>query len=422
VLVWGLVGVAGAQDAALGEEATPQPPASLVEVLSTLDKREFDLARALESNRLDLASAERRFAAAQERMDAEAQPGPDLLEEVAARRRELSKAQRVVALLEEQRQRIAGEKETVRHLHELRTRRVSPETLADWTAASLRSREELGRQLALEKARTEELRQELAFTRERLKQLPSGSASERWVNAQAEAIARLLGQYEAGVEALESRLALEGELAASLERETDDLPLAARLRTVLHRLRDVWNYALTGPEAEPITLGKIISAFGFFLIGYFLAAAVARQLGSRVFPRLRLEEGAAHAFQSLIFYLMLLVAFLTALRMVQIPLTAFAVVGGALAIGVGFGSQNVVNNFISGLILLVERPIKIGDLIELEGIYGTVERIGLRSTRVRTGDNVHIIVPNASFLERNVINWTHTDARVRIKINVGIVY
>jgi len=137
---------------------------------------------------------------------------------------------------------------------------------------------------------------------------------------------------------------------------------------------------------------------------------------------MRLEQGAAQVFQSLIFYLLLVVAFLTALRMVQIPLTAFAVVGGALAIGVGFGSQNVVNNFISGIILLAERPIKIGDLIEVAGVYGNVERIGLRSTRVRTGDNVHIIVPNASFLENNVVNWTHTDPRVRVNIAVGIVY
>ena len=93
-----------------------------------------------------------------------------------------------------------------------------------------------------------------------------------------------------------------------------------------------------------------------------------------------------------------------------------------LAIGVGFGSQNVVNNFISGLILLAERPIKLGDLVEMEGVYGNVERIGLRSTRVRTGDNVHIIVPNALFLENKVINWTHRDPKVRITITVGIEY
>jgi potassium efflux system protein len=114
--------------------------------------------------------------------------------------------------------------------------------------------------------------------------------------------------------------------------------------------------------------------------------------------------------------------FVASLRIVNIPLTALAFVGGAVAIGVGFGSQNVVSNFISGVILLAERPIKLGDLVEVGGVYGSVERIGLRSTRIRTGDNIHVIVPNASFLESNVVNWTHTDERVRVSVEVGVAY
>jgi len=82
----------------------------------------------------------------------------------------------------------------------------------------------------------------------------------------------------------------------------------------------------------------------------------------------------------------------------------------------------VISNFISGLILLAERPIKTGDHVEVDGVYGQVERIGLRSTRIRSGDNFHIIVPNASFLERSVVNWTHANTRVRIRIAVGVAY
>jgi len=111
-----------------------------------------------------------------------------------------------------------------------------------------------------------------------------------------------------------------------------------------------------------------------------------------------------------------------ALRSVDIPLTVFAVLGGALAIGVGFGSQNIVNNFISGLILLAERPIKQGDLVQVEGTYGNVERIGLRSTRILTDENIHVIVPNAAFLEHNVVNWTHTNPEVQLEIAVGVAY
>ena len=99
-----------------------------------------------------------------------------------------------------------------------------------------------------------------------------------------------------------------------------------------------------------------------------------------------------------------------------------ASVGAALAIGVGFGSQNVMNNFISGLILMLERPIRADDLVEVEGNHGIVEHIGARSTRIRSTDGRHIIVPNSFFLENNVVNWTLSDDLLRSSVKVGIVY
>jgi len=98
------------------------------------------------------------------------------------------------------------------------------------------------------------------------------------------------------------------------------------------------------------------------------------------------------------------------------------VVGGALAIGVGFGSQNLMNNFISGVILLIEQPIRSGDLIEVDDLFGRVIRIGTRSTIVRMPTNVEIVIPNSSFLEKNVVNWTLTDQRIRMKISIGVAY
>jgi len=110
------------------------------------------------------------------------------------------------------------------------------------------------------------------------------------------------------------------------------------------------------------------------------------------------------------------------MRIIRIPLTAFAFVGGALAIGVGFGAQNLINNFISGFILMAERPIRVGDVIDIEGTFATVEDIGPRSTRIRTGDNIHVLVPNSSFLEKNIVNWTLSDKMVRAHITVGVAY
>ncbi|NNL65512.1 MAG: mechanosensitive ion channel [Myxococcales bacterium] len=194
------------------------------------------------------------------------------------------------------------------------------------------------------------------------------------------------------------------------------------LSRLAERVEPFWSYGLLSVGGTPLTMGKVISAFLFLGLGGLVARQVSRALGRRVFPRMGFDEGGAHAFEQLTFYVLLVSVVLIALRIVQIPLTAFAVVGGALAIGIGFGSQNVVNNFISGLILLAERPIKVGDMIQLDDVWGNVERIGLRSTRIRTGDNVHIIVPNATFLETNVTNWTHRNPEVRLKIPVGVIY
>jgi potassium efflux system protein len=187
-------------------------------------------------------------------------------------------------------------------------------------------------------------------------------------------------------------------------------------------LADVWRFEITTTEDRSITVGKIGTGIIVFTLGLLLAHGFTNWFAPRVLSRVGLDEGAVHAYQSLGYYALLAILFVTALHIADIPLTAFAVLGGALAIGVGFGSQNIVNNFISGLILLAERPIKLGDLVELEGTYGNVERIGLRSTRVRTGDNIHVIVPNSAFLENRVINWSHNNRQVRISVSVGVAY
>jgi len=106
----------------------------------------------------------------------------------------------------------------------------------------------------------------------------------------------------------------------------------------------------------------------------------------------------------------------------SIPLTAFAFISGAVAIGVGFGAQNIINNFISGWILMTERPIRIDDFIEIEDMHGIVEGIGNRSTRIRRTDGVHLLVPNSKLLETTVINWTLIDNSIRSMVRVGVAY
>lgn len=111
-----------------------------------------------------------------------------------------------------------------------------------------------------------------------------------------------------------------------------------------------------------------------------------------------------------------------ALITVNIPLMVFAFLGGALAIAAGFGAQNILNNFISGLILLLERPIKVGDIVEVEGIRGQIANIGGRCCQVRRFDGIDILIPNSSFLEKNVANWTLSDQQLRFTITLAAAY
>jgi len=135
-----------------------------------------------------------------------------------------------------------------------------------------------------------------------------------------------------------------------------------------------------------------------------------------------MKETTTAAVEKIINYFIVFLLVLFALRVVNIPLTLFTFLGGAVAIGVGFGAQNLINNFISGFIVMAEQPIKIGDLVEIEGTFAMVEEIGARCTRIRTGANVHILVPNSSFLEKNIINWTLSDKEVRAQVTVGVIY
>jgi len=118
----------------------------------------------------------------------------------------------------------------------------------------------------------------------------------------------------------------------------------------------------------------------------------------------------------------LIVVVLIILDMLQVPLGAFAFISGAIAIGVGFGAQNIINNFISGWILMWERPIRIGDFLEIGDAKGTVETINTRSTRIRRTDGVHMLVPNSQLLENMVVNWTLIDKKTRSIVRVGVAY
>jgi potassium efflux system protein len=135
-----------------------------------------------------------------------------------------------------------------------------------------------------------------------------------------------------------------------------------------------------------------------------------------------MDAGSVVAFETISFYALVVLSAVVALHLVNIPLTIFALAGGALAIGVGFGSQTIVKNFFSGLVLLIERPIQVGDVIQYDTTTGVVSKIGTRSTVIQTADQLEVIVPNSYLIENTLTNWTLSNNKVRRKINIGVAY
>lgn len=154
----------------------------------------------------------------------------------------------------------------------------------------------------------------------------------------------------------------------------------------------------------------------------YLSRKIKNLLVTRLLQRTRMDVGAQQAIGTIVRYIVLFVGFLIILQTVGINLTTVNVLAGAVGIGIGLGLQNIANNFISGLIILFERPIKVGDRISVEGVHGDVTSIGARSTTIRTNDNIAIIVPNSKFISETVTNWSFTGNNARFRIPVGVSY
>lgn len=185
---------------------------------------------------------------------------------------------------------------------------------------------------------------------------------------------------------------------------------------------DVWSHELFIVNDQPVRVRTLLWVALLVLGGVVLSHRLSRTVGGIAAKQLRWTRGRRAAWQTLLFYGLLALILYNVFAIFNLSLTQFSVVSGALAVGIGFGSQNLINNFISGIILLIERPVSEGDLIELDGQQLWVERIGMRSTIVRSFDNTNIVVPNSRLLEQPVINWTLSDDIVRLKIKVGVAY
>lgn len=191
--------------------------------------------------------------------------------------------------------------------------------------------------------------------------------------------------------------------------------------SILSALSTLLYYPI-GLERAHFTIGTLFGIGSILLGGYALAKALVFLLNRLMLPKLHLQRGVPYAISTITYYLLLIVVLVAGLSAVGVELNKFTVLTGALGVGLGFGLQNIVNNFVSGVILLLERPIHVGDTVDVGGLVGTVRRIGARSSTVLTFEGAEVIVPNSNLLSNQVINWTLSSQWRRIDIPVRVAY
>ncbi|MDD5319552.1 MAG: mechanosensitive ion channel [Methylococcales bacterium] len=242
---------------------------------------------------------------------------------------------------------------------------------------------------------------------------------------------RLLGAIES-TENLLDRCKLELDARFRVISFTDHLKEA--FFTARDFLSQVWTFELFAAQdtievdgqqisgKRSITVDKVVTALAILIFGYMIAVRLANLIERLSVTRFDMDPSQAHIVRRWIMFLQVMILVVASMMVVRIPLTVFAFMGGAVAIGAGFGMQNLLKNLISGLMLLIERPFRPGDMVEVGGVRGRVTDIGVRSSHILEANGIETLIPNSTFIEQNVTNWTLSDQSVRIVVNIGVAY
>jgi small-conductance mechanosensitive channel len=194
------------------------------------------------------------------------------------------------------------------------------------------------------------------------------------------------------------------------------------LKNIFTQIKNFLDLPIAEVGKTHLTLWTLIYLTILIFVLFFVTAKLKKWIVYKLLEKSKIELGVRIAVGTIIRYLILVLGFVVIMQTVGIDLSALTILAGALGVGIGFGLQNITNNFVSGIIILFERPIKVGDRIEVGDVFGDVVNISMRSTTVITNDNIAIIVPNSDFISSKVINWSYNDRNIRFNIPIGVSY
>jgi small-conductance mechanosensitive channel len=200
------------------------------------------------------------------------------------------------------------------------------------------------------------------------------------------------------------------------------MEIPKQLYDVLEFINQALHYSLVQINQTPITLVSVFM-FCFVVVVFFIGSKLLNRYVIRgLLSQMQVEKGLQYTLLRVSHYVIVIIGALVAFQFVGVDLGGLAVIFGLLSVGIGFGLQNITSNFISGIILLFERPIQVGDRVTVGDTEGDVTAINIRSTTIQTLDNISIIVPNSEFISSNVTNWSHGDPKIRLTVDVGVSY
>ena len=390
--------------------------------IAPLLERERSLERTKADAERRLATADMRLAAAKQRYAKNPQPPAELLTVVEALTAYRDAIGQRISLATSELERLVSLRDIWRHWDALLRTSYTEEELASWQELAANQLSDTRLNQALRQGEATDLELRLQSLETRISQFPKDSQTRLVLEETGQVMHRLQSDLGVAERLLAADIRLIERFDKDLAELTGNVGLAQILSKAWNSSMAVWNFEITTIDDAPFTVGSLILGLLLFVVGLWASRLGAGAIGRVAVGRLKLDAGAAQAIQTFSFYAMLAAFTMLALRTIHFPLTAFAFLGGALAIGIGFGSQNVMNNFISGLILMLERPVRAQDVVEIDGAHGVIQKIGPRSTQIRSTDGRHIVVPNSFFLESNVVNWTLSDDLMRTKVSVGVAY